>query len=1132
MIKQYKHPLVPAWVAAGKFPDADEVKLHALGDSWHKMTGQTEATVADVSTAKALLFNTWTGTASNAAHQQVTTVLKWTDSIGFASDSMAVGCYTAATYVTNAKRAINNILRALAQATQKAALAGLANPLSIPSLIEEVKRAQAWARAQICQFYDALTAMMGGLTFNAQIQPDVRGSAGGGSGTLTVSASASTKISNVVYSKPTTTPSGEPLAPEQIKEIKDGKVILHDGTMFDAPVAAPAGSTTTPAGGGGGAPADPNAKPGSGDLASAGPVLPSVVLPWTGTLAQVKNPETLPTEDKIGGDTNAVVVEKATDKLGRETSAGPTGLDEAIRSGEVLTKPTDAQTQHIRDTITVGGGEAQKGQDGLQSATQQMSSGAKQVSYETLPDSVKNGGGSPLDPPANQGSGHQHGGGEGGGGEGGRGGGGTGGGHGGGSGTGTPTGGGGGGTPTGTGPTGGGGGIPDAPSGSTGGGGGTGGGSGGIFGNEPPDTGGTSTGTGQSAPSGGGSTATITGSGSGSGGGAPAPTPAAPAGPSATGAVGPSAGTGAAGVSAPVAPMAPVGGMSGMGGMGGLPGAPLGPSPTYGSTPLMGGGGFGAGGAAPSVGVGGLGAPAPAAPMAPAAPGGIPAAPTSAGMSGSGGMLPGQGGPGSAPNAALANPSGAGPIPTAPGAGAPAAAVPGATSQPGVVGQPGAIGPSQQGQPGATGGGAQPGSGAASGSGAVGSSRAEADAMAAGTVTLGAVIATLGLAGAAAMHFSHLWGDLRANPIVVPRNGQLLPTQFGPDDHPTAILPVGLSGAYQKVLLPGEAEALMDGQISTLRGLVHPLHQVSELTTPAELYAALGLGFPVQGRSGADTLAFSRDADSVEVLRFAGLRMDDLITPVEADVTLPADTVPLPLVRHHARPWTGTGEAPGSTSTEPIDEHEVLGYAAVPLPHLAEIWRLHADGSAEHVSTYNARNASWVGATGTPRPPASNRYDNGAFATLADGNVFEIVPLSDQFTILVARGTPPAGFLPAHDGTARIQVANEHIVSVTGVTTIGSWRGQPVQLLERSGGSVLVDYAGDDRAAAAAAGFLQLNQGQWQPAWVPHDEVTGVQTLERSYPLPSRTAGPQSGVDPSLPPAPASATTSAVRVGV
>jgi hypothetical protein len=243
-----------------------------------------------------------------------------------------------------------------------------------------------------------------------------------------------------------------------------------------------------------------------------------------------------------------------------------------------------------------------------------------------------------------------------------------------------------------------------------------------------------------------------------------------------------------------------------------------------------------------------------------------------------------------------------------------------------------AIGPNQSGQPGQAG---PAGSGSGPGQSGAGTGRltdgGDASALTGAAVTMGVAIATLGLSGAAAMHFSHLWSDLGANPIVPPKNGTLLPTQYGPTDNQTAPVPAGLSAAYQKALVPGEADAMIDGQITTVRGLVHPLHQVAHLQTPAELFALLGLGFAIHGRAGADSLAFDRDAESIEVLRFAGLRQDDLITPVEADVVLPADTVPLPLVRHHARPWTGTGEAPGSTSSDPIDEHEVLGYAAVAL---------------------------------------------------------------------------------------------------------------------------------------------------------------------------------------------------------
>jgi hypothetical protein len=371
-----------------------------------------------------------------------------------------------------------------------------------------------------------------------------------------------------------------------------------------------------------------------------------------------------------------------------------------------------------------------------------------------------------------------------------------------------------------------------------------------------------------------------------------------------------------------------------------------------------------------------------------------------------------------------------------------------------------------------------------------------------GVVTAAAAIAALGLVGAAAQHFTGLWHDLGSTTMLRP-SGSVLPTQFGYDDELLAAMPVGMETVYQKVLLPGEVDQLLAGQVETLRGLVYPYQSVRGFRTPAELYDVLGLGFVVSGVAGTDTLAFSRDAASIDVLRCAGLRQDDLVTPIDADVSLPAGTLPPPLVRHHRRPWTGTGEAPGSSSDNVIEEHEILGYASTAVPHLAEIWRLHADGSEEYVSTYNARNGQWVGDTSPSRVLAGRRIDNGAYAGLSDGTVFRSVVLTDSESVLIAYGvSAPEHFEQVHDGSYRTTVSNSDIISLTGVATIGTWRSLPIQLLHREGASLLIDYAGDDSPAAAAAGFLQVNQGQWQPRWVEHTEVTGVQELERHYALP------------------------------
>jgi len=131
------------------------------------------------------------------------------------------------------------------------------------------------------------------------------------------------------------------------------------------------------------------------------------------------------------------------------------------------------------------------------------------------------------------------------------------------------------------------------------------------------------------------------------------------------------------------------------------------------------------------------------------------------------------------------------------------------------------------------------------------------------------------------------------------------------------------------------------------------------------------------------------------------------------------------------------------------------------------------------------------------------KIDNGAYAGLSDGTVFGTVVLTDRESVLIAYGvSAPEHFEQVHDGSYRTSVNNSDIISVTGVATMGAWRSLPIQLLSRQGDMLLVDYAGDDPAAAAAAGFLQTNQGQWQPCSVEHTEVTDIQELERAYTLP------------------------------
>lgn len=377
----------------------------------------------------------------------------------------------------------------------------------------------------------------------------------------------------------------------------------------------------------------------------------------------------------------------------------------------------------------------------------------------------------------------------------------------------------------------------------------------------------------------------------------------------------------------------------------------------------------------------------------------------------------------------------------------------------------------------------------------------------------GLPLATLGLVP--------LLSDLRRRiPAATPRQSiglELLPTQFGPGDAPLAALPAGLRVVYQKVLLPGEAEAHLHGQVRSLRGLLHLHDQIDGITSPQELHDLLGLGFAVLDAHGQPRRVFDAEPDSIDVLRCAGIRDSDLVIPVAPDAS-PATGSPIPPVpREHARPWTGSGLAPGSSEDRVIEEFELLPEVGLPIPHLAEIWRFHADGRAEHLGTHNARTGAWQGLAVTGGP-VGQVLGFGPHAVLDDGSRWSATVLNDHEYVLVDHtSSGAAGFVEALDRTSRRVVDRAEISSLMRMWTTAVWRGARVVVLATSGTHALVDYADQTPSLAAGLGFVHLGQGQWQQRWVPGAELAQWQTWERTYPpLQSGPARPFAPAPPDL----------------
>lgn len=990
MIEQYTSFLIPADVVGEHWPKADEDKLKGLAAHWAATSTALSGQSDSVAVQSRTVFANWSGSGADTASAQLTAVSRFAASTAAASLTVAKGCRTASSYVTNTKTGINVVLLQLDNLTKQEIALGLASPLLIPVSVAHIIDLRKQARAIIAAYYDALTSSMGAISFASVIQPRpsqptaTSGTRSGGAGTPAPGGS-----SNSTSSSATTAPGGAQTSgtdsggPQPDADPWQGGLTDHRDLGAPVQLVDPVTLPTT----------DPMQKPDPGSDPSESPDLSG----HTPGVAAIQ-----PVTDIYQNAPDLKTVFNATPASSVPVGATPPSTTPPSTTPPSSTPPADGTVPKDNwsggNTPAPTGGTSQNATFSTRDITAVVQGKADASTVTLTPPSATPSGpptGPAHQPPAT-----------------------------------TPA------VTAATPPTD----TRSYPASVQPSGGGEGGYSSGSHGHGPGHSG---------SPAGGGTVASQP--------------------------VSPVIGTGAAGAPsvAPAAPAAVV------------PNVPPLLAPPAGAGFLSGGAPSGVSGPAIQIGPGGMSAPVSTmgggvggVPMAPSA--GLPAANatpiTAGGMPGGSAVTPGVGAP-QAPAPAAASVPGS--SSTAPPASAPQAGPPVSASQPLRLDVTKGVGPVAPAGP------------------------ETADIV---VLSVTAAIATLGLVGSAAQHFAGLWGDLHASSILRP-SGTILPTQYGRDDEVSATLPLGMDAVYQKVLLPGELDQLFAGQIETLRGLVYPFHAVRELRTPAQLYDALGLGYAVTGIAGSDTLAFNRDADTIEVLRCAGLRPDDLVTPVDADVTLPADTVPVPLVRHHKRPWRGTGEAPGSTAEHIIEEHEVLGYASVAIPHLAEIWRLHKDGREEYVSTYNQRNGQWLGDTTPSHQPIGRRIDNGAYATLGDGTVFRTVTLTDRHSVLIAYGvSAPEHFEHVHDGSYRLTVDNSDLVNLMGVTTIGTWRALPVQLLHRQGTMLLIDYAGDDPVAAAAAGFLQVAQGQWQPRWVEHGEVSEVQELERPYGLVARAA--------------------------
>ncbi|MFI7604793.1 SseB family protein [Micromonospora sp. NPDC049366] len=149
----------------------------------------------------------------------------------------------------------------------------------------------------------------------------------------------------------------------------------------------------------------------------------------------------------------------------------------------------------------------------------------------------------------------------------------------------------------------------------------------------------------------------------------------------------------------------------------------------------------------------------------------------------------------------------------------------------------------------------------------------------------------------------------------------------------------------QKAIAPSQLAYYLERGYDRVSGFVHRANELAHLTSPAELYDALGLGYPDS--------PFSRDAEEIYVLRWPAHRPSIYRIPYGGQNEAAMRAMEGWVIER--APFRGNGFAPGESS-DVVAEFKV---DSARLPHGARLLRLGADGSERVVAVLDADTVSW-----------------------------------------------------------------------------------------------------------------------------------------------------------------------------
>ncbi|SCE83780.1 SseB protein N-terminal domain-containing protein [Micromonospora coriariae] len=149
----------------------------------------------------------------------------------------------------------------------------------------------------------------------------------------------------------------------------------------------------------------------------------------------------------------------------------------------------------------------------------------------------------------------------------------------------------------------------------------------------------------------------------------------------------------------------------------------------------------------------------------------------------------------------------------------------------------------------------------------------------------------------------------------------------------------------QKAIAPSQLAYYLDRGYDRVSGFVHRAGELAHLTTPAQLYDALGLSYPGS--------PFARDAEEIYVLRWPAHRPSLYRIPYGGQ-NEPAMRAMEGWVIERP-PFRGNGFAPGESS-DVVAEFKV---DSARLPYGAQLWRIGADGTERVVAVLDTDAVLW-----------------------------------------------------------------------------------------------------------------------------------------------------------------------------